>query len=58
MKLFGMTNLRHQYLLGTDQLESGSVEKHPGLLVKNKLSMSQQCIFTAKKSNCIRKSIC
>lgn len=30
MKNFGMTNRRHQYILGSDQLENGPVQKDPG----------------------------
>ncbi|KAJ7396773.1 hypothetical protein BTVI_140870 [Pitangus sulphuratus] len=51
----------HQYSLGTNLLESSSVEKDLGVLVEDKLSMSQQCIFVVKKANsilvCIRKII-
>ena len=56
MKHLGRNKSRHQYLRGTDQLESSSAEKDLGVLVENKLNMSQQGILTAKKSNCIRKS--
>ncbi|KAJ7428342.1 rna-directed dna polymerase from mobile element jockey-like [Pitangus sulphuratus] len=57
----GRNNLRHQYRLGADQLEGSSSEKDLGVLVSNKLSMSQQCVLVAKKANgvlvYIRKSI-
>lgn len=39
----------HQYWLGADLLESHSVEKEWGLLVDNKLTVSQQCAFVAKE---------
>ena len=44
-----------------DLLESSSVEKDLGVLVDNKLSLSQQCVLGAKQANgiqgYIRKSI-
>ena len=57
----GRNNHMHQYRLGADLLERTSVEKGQGVLVDNRLSMSQQCVLVAKKANgilgCIKKSM-
>ncbi|KAJ7413205.1 rna-directed dna polymerase from mobile element jockey-like [Pitangus sulphuratus] len=59
--LLGRNNPRHQHRLGPDLQESRSAEKDLEVLVDNKLYVSQQCAFVAKKANvileCIRKSI-
>jgi len=51
----------HQYKLGVDLLQSSSVERDLRVLMGNRLTMSQQCAFAAKKANgilgCIRKSV-
>ncbi|PKU46384.1 hypothetical protein llap_3311 [Limosa lapponica baueri] len=57
----GRNNPKHRYRLGADLLESSSEEKDLGLLVDNRMTMSQQCALVAKKANgilgCIKKSV-
>jgi len=57
----GRNNPMHQYTLGADLLESSSVERDLGVLVDDKLTMSQHCALAGKKANgvlgCIRKSV-
>ncbi|PKU48250.1 hypothetical protein llap_1444 [Limosa lapponica baueri] len=57
----GRNNPMHQYRLGADLLESTSEEKDLGVLVDNRMTMSQQYALVAKKANgilgCIRKSV-
>jgi len=54
-------NPMHQYRLGTDMLESSSVERDLGVLVDDRLIVSQQCALVVKKANgilgCIKKSV-
>ncbi|GAB0183870.1 mitochondrial enolase superfamily member 1 [Grus japonensis] len=54
-------NPGNQYRLGVDLLGSSTAEKDLGVLVDNKVSMSQQCALVAKKTNgilgCIKKSV-
>jgi len=57
----GRNNPMHQYRLGVDLLECSSVERDLGVLVDDRLTMSQQCALAAKAANsilgCIRKSV-
>jgi len=47
----GRNKPMHQCRLRADLLESSSVERDLGVLVNDKLTMSQQCALVAKKAN-------
>ena len=47
----------HQYRLGNDLLEGSSTEKDFGVLVDNRLAMSQQWALVATKTSCIQECV-
>ena len=55
-----ITFIIYQYRLGGDLLKRSSAEKVLGILVANRLTMSQQCALVAKKANgilaCIKRA--
>ncbi|PKU42711.1 rna-directed dna polymerase from mobile element jockey-like [Limosa lapponica baueri] len=53
----GGGNLQYQYRWGDEGIESSPVEKNSGILVDEKLDMTQQCTLAAHKIDCIQSCI-
>jgi len=53
----GWSDARYKYKLGEKWLESSPAERHLGLLVDTRLTMTQQCDLAADRAKCIQGCI-
>jgi len=49
----GQSNPKHKYRLGGERIQSSPEEKDLGVLIDEKLNITQQYVLTAQKDNCI-----